>query len=102
VSKLNNIIRFGKTLFSFCILNKFLITICNLQIIYLFSLFRNKGTGKKMDGELLINFIPSSNNKIYKKDCLQKIIRKDGSDIGEWKRYVILPAKIKQKVSFYI
>jgi hypothetical protein len=55
-----------------------------------------------MDGELLINFIPSSNNKIYKKDCLQKIIRKDGSDIGEWKRYVILPAKIKQKVSFYI
>ncbi len=54
-----------------------------------------------MDGELLIKFIPSSNNDIGKEDCVQNIILNDGSAIGEWQRYVILPAKIKQKVSFY-
>jgi hypothetical protein len=55
-----------------------------------------------MDGELLIKFIPYS-RVIRKDDCVQNIIRKDdGSAIGEWQRYVILPAKIKQKVSFYL
>ncbi len=54
-----------------------------------------------MDGELLIKFPSCSSFRVIRKEaCVQNIIRKDGSDIGEWKRYVILPAKIKQKVSF--
>jgi hypothetical protein len=58
-----------------------------------------------IDGELLIKFFPSSQSfgVIRKEECFRNIIHKiDGSDIGEWQRFVILPAKIKQKVSFYI
>ncbi len=71
----------------------------------MFYFIQKQGNKKKMDwtgmdGELLIKF--RSYRSFEEKQCVQNFIRKDGSDIGKWKRYVILPAKIKQKVSFYI
>ncbi len=56
-----------------------------------------------MDGELLVKFI------IFKcgrsrgpgmQDYAQNIILKN-ENIGDWKRFVILPAKIRQKVSVF-
>ena len=56
-----------------------------------------------MDGELLIKFNPSSKEIIGKKVGVQNIILSNGAkNIGEWQRYVILPAKIKQQVRLYI
>ncbi len=56
-----------------------------------------------MDGELLIKFNPSSKKHIGKKDGVQNIRLSNGDkNVGEWQRYAILPAKINQKVSFYI
>jgi hypothetical protein len=58
-----------------------------------------QGIEMTMDGELLIEFIKKSYDSDIKKHCVQEIILENGTkNVEKWKRFVILPAKIGQKV----
>jgi hypothetical protein len=54
-----------------------------------------------MDGELLIKYIPLYDKYDDKKIlCVQNIQLQN--KVEEWRRYAVLPAKIRQKVSLVI
>ena len=52
-----------------------------------------------IDGELLVEFPEKDNRCLEKKHCVQEITL-GTKNLGKWKRFVIIPAKIGQKVRY--